>query len=190
MIYLPVSLEYPSEVLDTQAYEFMNVRPVLSYDAVKERFVQAGRSCESSNVIARLKSTLASCEIPPGINKIMALACDTMSDPNGDTNILAQHHLALVLRDFLSNPRYAAGTHGHGVATDIKCYAQDPEYRPVDEKVLSEAGFTVLEDPRALLEIDEASVVICFYPDFPIRQILADIARPAIIIWNKPRNIK
>jgi hypothetical protein len=91
---------------------------------------------------------------------------------------MAQHILALTIRDVLAT-RYTTGAHV------IKCYAQDPIYTPVDTRVLSEAGFTVVDDPRAFLEVDEASVIIAIDPDIPVRQIIADIARPAIMIWNK-----
>lgn len=96
---------------------------------------------------------------------------------------MAQHALALTMRDYLASG-YATGAHGKG--TDgIKCYAQDPIYTPVDEQVLCEAGFTVVDDPRAFLEVDDTSLIIAMNPNIPVRQIIADIARPSILIWNK-----
>ncbi|KAK4151846.1 hypothetical protein C8A00DRAFT_16789, partial [Chaetomidium leptoderma] len=97
---------------------------------------------------------------------------------------IAQHTLALAIRDLLVSDHYASGAHGDGTR-DIKCYAQDPVYTLVDEQILYEAGFTVVDDPRAFLEVDEASVVIAISPDIPVRQIVADIARPTIMIWDK-----
>ena len=61
----------------------------------------------------------------------------------------------------------------------------DPIYRIEDKTVLAEAGFTVVDDPRGVLHVDDASVVISVSPDIPVRQIVADIARPAIVIWNR-----
>ena len=91
---------------------------------------------------------------------------------------MAQHTLALTVRDHLAN--------GYGKdANDIKCYAQDPIYMAEDKAVLAEAGFTVVNDPRGFLHVDNASVVISVSPDIPVRQIIADIARPAILIWNR-----
>ncbi|KAK4033690.1 hypothetical protein C8A01DRAFT_19398 [Parachaetomium inaequale] len=104
----------------------------------------------------------------------------TWSD-DGFLPSMAQHALALTIRDLLG---HTPGTHGEA-AGGVRCYAQDPIYTPVDEQVLSEAGFTVLNDPRAFLEVDEASVVIAISPDIPVRQIIADIARPAIMVWDK-----
>ncbi|KAK3898364.1 hypothetical protein C8A05DRAFT_47291 [Staphylotrichum tortipilum] len=102
---------------------------------------------------------------------------------NDITRSMAQHALALAVRDFLANGDMT-GANGEG-AGGIKCYAQDPIYTPIDEQVLSEAGFTVVDDPRAFLEVDEASVIIAMNSDIPVRQIIADLARPAIMIWNK-----
>lgn len=96
---------------------------------------------------------------------------------------MAQHALALTIRDYLVS-RHATGAEVEG-ASEIKCYAQDPIYTPLDEQVLCEAGFTVVDDPRAFLEVDEASLVISMSPDIPVRQITADIARPAVMIWDK-----
>lgn len=96
---------------------------------------------------------------------------------------MSQHALALLLRDFLAS-KYPPGDDSEG-AGEIKCYAQDPIYTPVDEQVLREAGFTIVHDPEGFVKIDETSVVIAINPDIPVKQIIADIARPAIMIWNK-----
>jgi hypothetical protein len=44
----------------------------------------------------------------------------------------------------------------------------------------------VLDDPRAFLEVDETTILICIGSDIPVHQIVADIARPAIMIWDEP----
>ena len=46
----------------------------------------------------------------------------------------------------------------------------------------------VIDDPRAFLEVDEASVVIALAPDIPARQIIADLTRPAILLWDNVVN--
>ena len=55
----------------------------------------------------------------------------------------------------------------------------------VDKKVLADAGITALENPRAFLVVDDTSLVISISPEAPIRQIIADIAQPAVMIWNR-----
>ncbi|KAK0713716.1 hypothetical protein B0T26DRAFT_753804 [Lasiosphaeria miniovina] len=43
----------------------------------------------------------------------------------------------------------------------------------------------VLDDPRGFLKLNSASVAVGIAPDFPLKQIVADIARPAVIIRDK-----
>lgn len=93
---------------------------------------------------------------------------------------MAQHTLALMIRDFLGD------LYGENSST-IQCYSENPFYAPVDKQVLSEAGFTIINDLRAFLEVDETSLVISMDPDIPVRQIVADTARPAMMVWNKVR---
>ncbi|ROW08465.1 hypothetical protein VMCG_03213 [Cytospora schulzeri] len=100
---------------------------------------------------------------------------------------MAQHALALMMQEFLGSD-HTSGAHIDSIR-GVQCYAQDPIYTPIDEQVLCEAGFTVVEDPRAFLEVDESSVIISISPDIPVMQIIADIARPAIMIWNKVSSI-
>lgn len=65
------------------------------------------------------------------------------------------------------------------------CYAQDPGYRSVDREVLKAHGIEVIDDPRAWLEIDGESIVVSVSPNVPVKEIVADITQPAIIIWER-----
>ena len=67
----------------------------------------------------------------------------------------------------------------------VDCYAQDPAYDAADRAVLAMEGITVLEDPHGFLAVDETSMVISVAPSVPVRQIVADIARPAAMIWGR-----
>jgi hypothetical protein len=53
----------------------------------------------------------------------------------------------------------------------------------VDKKLLDEAGIEVIEDPRGWLEVDEHSIVLSIASNVPSKEIIADISRPAVIIW-------
>jgi hypothetical protein len=66
----------------------------------------------------------------------------------------------------------------------IKCYAQDPAYTATDKSLLEQAGVTILNDPEAFLEVDESTVVLSVSPSVCVRQIISEIARPAIMIWD------
>lgn len=51
--------------------------------------------------------------------------------------------------------------------------------------MLAELDMTVLDNPRGFLEVDESTVVYSLAPEVAVRQIVADIARPALMIWDK-----
>lgn len=58
----------------------------------------------------------------------------------------------------------------------------------VDREVLVDIGFEMIDDPRGWLETDERSVVCSVAPNVPVKEIVADTARPAIVIWNRVNN--
>lgn len=185
--YLAVEVAHSTEVRSRHTNETVDLWPSLGYLVVKQRLEDTKRTLKASEHFAQLKATLTSVRIPSGINKIVALACSTMTWADEDAAMpsMAQHTLALTLRDFLVTAYSSTLPDDEECIREIECYAQDPIYTPVDEQVLSEAGFTILDDPRAFLEIDEGSIVISISPDIPVRQIVADIARPAMMIWDK-----
>lgn len=134
-----------------------------------------------------LKDILTFEEIPSRINKIIGFGCGSMQFPQKDGEFkeiqkgpLFQHALMLWLRDHLE-----VNGKAHG---EIECYAQDPIYTATDKTVLESADIKVLDDPEAFLEVDSSSVVISCAPDIPVRQIICDIARPAIMIWDRVDN--
>lgn len=67
----------------------------------------------------------------------------------------------------------------------IACYAQDPAYTKIDRLVLEGSGIGILDDPQAFLEADESTVVFSCAADLPVKQIISDLARPAMMIWEK-----
>lgn len=77
----------------------------------------------------------------------------------------------------------------HNVSQDaIPCFAQDPVCKKNDIVAAGEHGIKIVEDPDAFLEVDESTVVVTVAPDIAVRQIVFDIARPAVLIWNKVRD--
>ncbi len=66
----------------------------------------------------------------------------------------------------------------------VRCYAQDPAYADVEKALLATLGITVLEDPKGFLEVDEHTLVFSVSPNVPVRQIVADVSRPAAMVWN------
>ncbi len=71
-----------------------------------------------------------------------------------------------------------------GNAASIQCFAQDPVYTEDQASVLQACGIKVLDDPEGFIETDESTVLFSCSPNVPVKQIIADIAQPAVIIWN------
>ncbi|OAL71454.1 hypothetical protein A7D00_4356 [Trichophyton violaceum] len=67
---------------------------------------------------------------------------------------------------------------------EVQYFAQNPIYTSVDSKVLGEAGITIVADLEGFLQVDDAAVVVSLYPNAPVKQVVADISRPAVIIWD------
>jgi hypothetical protein len=133
---------------------------------------------EASKACHRLRSAHESTPLPR-ITKIVAFANSTMAV--ADTlcpRSSQQHALILTLREILSR-RLTTGQ------PEIRCFAQDPVYGEGDKEVLGRVGIAVLDDPRGFLEVDDETVVLSFCPNIPVRQIVADIARPAVMIWGR-----
>ncbi|KAK0715157.1 hypothetical protein B0H67DRAFT_644939 [Lasiosphaeris hirsuta] len=135
-------------------------------------------------------------EIPP-IKKVIAIASgsvifNSLADPDyytepefseHDTSkCFIQNAIVLTLRDIFADK---LGRSGRATApSDVSCYVQDIMYTAVDTEILGGEGITVVEHPHGFLEMDDQTAVFCNSPGFPMREITADIARPAIMIWN------
>jgi hypothetical protein len=62
---------------------------------------------------------------------------------------------------------------------------QDPSYTKVDQAVLSKHGITILGDPKGILEVDDSTAVLSCSPDIPVKQIVSDLANPAIMMVDR-----
>lgn len=68
---------------------------------------------------------------------------------------------------------------------EIRCFSQEPLYTDDDKRFLGEKGITVLEDPMACLEVDKETLVISISPNVCVKQIITDLTRPAVMIWDE-----
>jgi len=157
----------------------MSITPGRSQDEVEEFFTSIKQSWEVSEQRSQLQSIISTKTLSH-VNKIVAFACGGMAFYDKYPTIARsayQHALIVTLREVLSqwqNP-------GHG----IKCYAQDPGYTSIDKEVLKRSGVIVVDDPQGFLEVDDSTAVLSFGANVPVRQIIADISRPAMMIWDK-----
>lgn len=82
-----------------------------------------------------------------------------------------QHSVALTMADMCS-------------ANNIQLLAQDPGYTEEAKEMLKGKGFSIvgLFGAGGFAEIDDHSVVFSAFVEAPLKQIIADLARPALII--------
>ena len=178
--YCSASLCYPETIRQISTNEFVpcpNIGPV---EQVQKTLDAGIKAWKASKEFRRLRSGLETTMLPK-ITKIIAFGNSTMAASNDIAHSSSQQHaLMLTVRDIVDRRRTAG-------QPKLKCFAQDPMYSEADKQVIRKLGITVLGDPRAFLEVDDGTVVLSFYPNFPVRQIIADIARPAVMIWRRIR---
>ncbi|KAI0843564.1 hypothetical protein F5Y06DRAFT_291479 [Hypoxylon sp. FL0890] len=92
---------------------------------------------------------------------------------------MIQHLIALTIADVL---------HARGESRDaVRLLAQDPDYTDETKEILRAAGFEIVGQFGAggFAEVDDESVVFSAFVAAPVKQIIADIARPALIIRSE-----
>lgn len=115
----------------------------------------------------------------PRITRIVAFNCGSMAwAEEAQVPALIRHAIVLFFQREMAEQQQ---TPLHG----IEVVVQDPLYTERDARVLRQAGCKIVHDPRGFLEIDEETLVISLASNIPVRQIVADLAKPAMMIWKK-----
>ncbi|EKV05092.1 Sensitivity To Red Light Reduced-like, SRR1 [Penicillium digitatum] len=113
------------------------------------------------------------------ITKIIGIASGSMEfgpdDEDCTYRSAIQHSLMIALKESIEDMN----------DEEIRFYAQEPRYTAVDTWALAEHGCEVLEDPKALLEIDNDCILFSCCPALPLKDITVDFARPAMLIWDR-----
>ncbi|KIX05454.1 uncharacterized protein Z518_06326 [Rhinocladiella mackenziei CBS 650.93] len=159
--------------------EIVHVTPRLSPKQAEDFFETNKQAWATHEVRGQLQSMLSSKSLSH-VNKIVAFACGTMALTDQESWSIRstyQHALITTLRDDLSELQQTQHS--------IQCCAQDPAYTDTDRDILQKSGINVLDNPQGFLEVDDSTVVLSFGAEVPVRQIIADIARPAMMIWDR-----
>lgn len=179
--FAPLAVASEGRNQDRLAEDLIATREPIPLEDVRETLNGAMKAWEAGECCKQLRAGLQTTPWIPPVNKIIAFSCGSISNKDYDcSRSLKQHAFILTIRDVLENRRRSSGA-GAG---EIRCYVQDPAYTDVDRTVLLEHGITVLEDPQGFLEVDGDSAVLSFASNVPVKQIVADIARPAMIAWE------
>ncbi|KAF9895137.1 hypothetical protein FE257_000039 [Aspergillus nanangensis] len=145
-----------------------------------ELFNSSKRAWEQSDSWKQIQTTLSTVRLPTKIRKIVGMACGPFAIQSaypGVPRSAVQHAFLLTLKKYLMENDMACD--------EIPCYAQDPAYTEADHRVLGTYDIEVVDDPRGFLELDHDSVLFCCAPNIAVKQVVTDIARPAILIWCK-----
>jgi hypothetical protein len=148
------------------------------YNEAQEFFRSKLVAWRTSRTFSKLRTTLQSIEILPEIRKIVAFACAPFSYGHQEgwaDRPATQHTMLLTLGDILRENK----------DNSIECFAQDPAYTEIDKLVLRDSGIKVLDDPKGFLEVDDSTLVVSICAGLPVKQIISDIARPGIMIWDR-----
>lgn len=147
----------------------------------KAHFQSTLRKWEASEHWNLLRSLIKTANNSNPIRQVIAFACGSFSwDLKNGTNRSAfQHASVLSVQRLLAEENDNLG--------DIQCFAQDPAYTQADKSILIESGITILEDPDAFLKVDDSTLIISYSPDVPVKQVTLDLARPAMMFWDKAK---
>ncbi|KAJ6616584.1 hypothetical protein B0H10DRAFT_2036792 [Mycena sp. CBHHK59/15] len=173
VVYLPIQLVHSTVWRDKETKERVPL-PSFTFEETGQLFQDQKGDFEANKVEL---SALISSHIPWDIRKIVAFACGTPSRKPTHVPSVVQHIVVLALKDIFIEKE--------GNTKQVLCFAQDPIYSVIDKQLLAQHNIACCDDPRGFLEVDKWSLVISIAPNIPVKQIITDLARPAVIIWGR-----
>ncbi|OJJ75356.1 hypothetical protein ASPBRDRAFT_53270 [Aspergillus brasiliensis CBS 101740] len=161
-------------------YKFL--RNIHTKELYSDRSVESLRIWENTAECQDLQAMLVSRKTARIIKIVgLALGSSATVHPRLQFRSAFQHALLLTLCDIYCNMQ--------GVAPDaIPCFAQDPACNDIDVSAVAAAGIKIVDDPVGFLGIDDPTVVVSCAPNIAVRQIVFDLARPAVLIRNRVKD--
>jgi hypothetical protein len=174
-------------------YTFGKHKETQTIEAIEAAWKENEALWTKSNDCAALKTQLAN-HAGHLIGQVKKIVCFGLGSLHWDERYSAdqratsfvQHAAIKSLQEFFGRSSVCAGIDDvHQEPTQaIRALIQDPWYSEVDKEFLTRTGFTVIDNPKGFLEVDEGSLVFSVSPNVPVKQIVADMARPAAMLWN------
>lgn len=176
----PVTIIHDGYPVNAETTEALPLPPSYHFDGMSALFSAGIQNWKKARACKKLKTILSDTARSHEINKTIGFALGGFSQQetclaHAARNV-TQHALLLTLKEWLQK---------RDGGEKKPCYVQDPSYNSVDKQVLEKAGLQVIDDPCGWLEVDEQSIVVSVAPNVPVKEIIADIARPAVIIWER-----
>jgi SRR1 len=158
--------------------------PESTVDATRDLFQAVSAEWAASQQCKDLVRVFESVEFPD-VKQILAFACGSITAQpaalrrKATRRSMYQHALLITVCKLLNIKQYDKNPH------PISAWAQDPVYSPIDAKVLGESGVKLLENPDGFLQLDNSTAVLSFSPNVPVKQIVTELCRPAVMLWNE-----
>lgn len=122
--------------------------------------------------------------VPATVQRVICFGLGSIEQRSGpwenDVCPATQHAAALTVAAILGERR-AGGQ-------PLPVIVQDPAYEAAELRLLATQGFEVVGGERGMAAfalVDDDSFIISCSPDVPVKQIVADLARPAGMMWNR-----
>ncbi|KAH6986524.1 hypothetical protein BKA56DRAFT_430017, partial [Ilyonectria sp. MPI-CAGE-AT-0026] len=152
-----------------------------SVEETNEAFIKYKQEWESSEPCRILKHTLASGPLPKSITKIVCFGLGPLTPLNDRSQrVHTQHAAALTMAHAIKER----------TGCTVQIYSQEPAYTRICEQVLGPHGITILTGVQGFLEVDNSTVVFSVAPNVPVKQIVVDLARPAIMVWDNVESVE
>jgi hypothetical protein len=191
------SIDEESEVYQkaeaTRAFSMNNLwsskPPMVDYDKLMEVWDKTRVLWMQSPARARLVTVFTEASISKTADRVIGFGLGTLEywvktdEDSGDMLFrfgpICQHLAAIDVASILGSRAGAGKT--------LPIMVQDPGYSDTSKRLLAAKGVDVIGGFGSLgfTFVDENSIVFSFSPDIPVKQVVADIARPAAMVWDR-----
>ncbi|RAL13433.1 uncharacterized protein BO97DRAFT_413415 [Aspergillus homomorphus CBS 101889] len=155
--------------------EIMQLPPI-NPEIILDLLEEAINDWETSNAWTTVKETLIAVRSRHTIDNLVAFSCGSIF---GEFAAGIQHAMLLLIMNL-----FGVGG-GDGLCEELlACSVQDPNYKEWDKETLMALDMKVVDDPQGFLDVEDESIVFTCASDVPVKEIVLEIARPAIIIWE------
>lgn len=166
---------------------------VSTIQLVRTRTAKTGELLEADKGAFYLVRRGAHLIAATGASKIVAFALGDLNYVSSNSRwglsivkrYMTQHAFLLTLREFFACLiKRQKGEKDAAPEYEVPYYAQEPRYCNNDKQPLEKNFIQVLDNPKGFLEVGESSIVVLVAPNIAVREIVTDIARPAVLIWD------
>jgi hypothetical protein len=142
-----------------------------SLEDLQAKYSRIDDTWKGKPAFSDLTSLFGDANVKQKIKKIVCFGLGTMEMPGEmSANNFLQHAIIKSIADALGG--------------NVPVFLQDPAYTGNDTNLVSGLGMTVVNDPKGFLQVDTQTLVVAVHPDIPLRQVIADLAEPAAMIWK------